>query len=218
MEDVILGLASGGQISQDIIRDTLPVTSYNGNRATRLHISVLNAVCFSHITGRPAPPSPVSAETYLEHGLPWYTLYDETLPRANNYKGGNLLTYIQSVATLMRQMLTQGTEMAQPECTYCDDELATWRLLPCRHSICDDCASGMRNPSVCPAINCEIPVRTRERFAAPMPLPGNEAGDGVEASSLDGRIVRLQRCAERGVVGTFKLDSKRVSLPFSQLK
>ena len=32
-----------------------------------------------HRTGRPPPPSPVSAATYTEHGLPWFDLYDETM-------------------------------------------------------------------------------------------------------------------------------------------
>jgi hypothetical protein len=29
------------------------------------------------VTGRPPPPTPVSAATYTEHGLPWFDLYDE---------------------------------------------------------------------------------------------------------------------------------------------
>lgn len=206
------GFASGGSISQKIIRDTLPIAAYDGNRATRIHISILNAAYFTEITGQPAPPSQISAKMYLKCGLPWYTLYDETLPHANNCKDGTPLSTVQSIATLMRQKSAQETAIVQLDCSYCDYQLATWKLLPCAHNLCDDCASGI-DPSVCPAPSCDKTVQRRERFAAPMPLPGNEAEDGIEASSLDARIVKLKRCAERGVVGTFRLDSKRVSFP-----
>jgi len=34
-------------------------------------------MAWREITGEEPPPTPVSAATYAEHGLPWFSLYDE---------------------------------------------------------------------------------------------------------------------------------------------
>jgi hypothetical protein len=80
--DATRGFATGGRISQKIIRDALPVTAYDYTRAECLHVTVINAAYFQAITGLPSPPSPISSKTYIEYKLPWYELYEEHLPTA----------------------------------------------------------------------------------------------------------------------------------------
>jgi hypothetical protein len=38
---------------------------------------LVNSRQYQVITGEPAPPTPITARTYTEHGLPWFQLYDE---------------------------------------------------------------------------------------------------------------------------------------------
>ena len=42
-----------------------------------LFVHLLNSAQFQEVTGLPAPPPPISAETYAAHGLPWFDLYEE---------------------------------------------------------------------------------------------------------------------------------------------
>ena len=53
----------------------------------------------------------------------------------------------------------------------------------------------------------------RVRFAAPMPVPGREDDDGVQAMSLDERIVKLQAGARMGKVHSFRLKARAVTEP-----
>jgi len=110
----------------------------------------------------------------------------------------------------------EGGEPDIKSCEYCSYELATLQLSPCEHMFCDDCA----NTRLCPT--CSVPVENRERFAAPMPVPGREDADGVDAVSLtlgvvsltlDERIVKLQAGARAGKVHSFRLKEHAVAEP-----
>ncbi|KAF8837974.1 hypothetical protein BDN67DRAFT_1013451 [Paxillus ammoniavirescens] len=92
------GFAAGGRISQKINRDPLPTTAYDHDRVQRFHVSVINAAYFPKITGIPKPPSPITPQTYLELKLPWFKLYDEDIPSANNISSPTPLTEVQSIA------------------------------------------------------------------------------------------------------------------------
>jgi hypothetical protein len=46
-----------------------------------------------------------------------------------------------------------------------------------------------------------------------MPVPGREDGDGVDATSLDERIIKLQASAKVGEVLSFKLETHAVAEP-----
>jgi len=40
-------------------------------------VQILNTAVFEKITGLPAPPCPITAETYRQHGYPYYAIYDD---------------------------------------------------------------------------------------------------------------------------------------------
>jgi Zinc finger, C3HC4 type (RING finger) len=188
--DIVSGFGAGGKISQKINRDPLPVTAYDHSQVQQFHISVINAAYFTTIAGLPSPPSPISTSTYLQHGLPWFELYDEDIPTANNTSSAIPLSGVRSIAQMDVDRRSAGESNTQAECEYCAYEMATYRLSPCGHAFCDDCSTT----TACPT--CERQFTSRERFAAPMPLPGREDDDGVEAMSLDERIVKLRANAQ----------------------
>lgn len=137
--DLQAGFAPGGRISQKINRDKLPPSAYDHNRGSRLHVSIINAVHFTSLTGLPSPISPISAETYTKHGFPWYKLYDEHIPHAN--MSSTPLSNLRSVAQLERDRVSRGSSDLQLDCGYCSYELATIYLQPCGHGICDGCST-----------------------------------------------------------------------------
>ena len=140
---------------------------------------------------------------YLKLKLPWYSLYDEMIPAANNVVVSSPLANVESIGEMMGRDHNPGSK----SCAYCTHELATVELSPCRHLFCDDCA----NTRLCPS--CGVLVAQRVRFAASMPVPGWEDDDGVDAMSLDERIVKLQAGARVGKVHSFRLKAHAVAEP-----
>ena len=203
--DIVSGFGAGGKISQKINRDPLPTIAYDHSKVQKFHISVINAAYFSAITGLPSPPSPISTRTYLQHGFPWFELYDEDIPTANNTSSANPLAGVRSIAQMDADRRSAGGSNTQAECEYCAYEMATHRLSPCGHVFCDDCSTT----TVCPT--CKRRFSSRERFAAPMPMPGREDDDGVEALSLDERIVKLRAGERSGTVVSFRLGNHAIS-------
>ncbi|OCH83532.1 hypothetical protein OBBRIDRAFT_840459 [Obba rivulosa] len=57
------GLAASRTISQKIMHDTPSPTAYDPYHSLRRHLAIVSAMCFSLVTGLPAPASPVSANT-----------------------------------------------------------------------------------------------------------------------------------------------------------
>ncbi|TDL20732.1 ubiquitin-domain-containing protein [Rickenella mellea] len=204
--DELAGFAAGGRISQKIIRDTLPTIAYDQENPSRIHVTVLNSAYFQAITGIPPTPSPIDTQTYLELGLTWYTLFDEHLPTANNAESSSPLTNVQPIAALD----SAAGAKTQIPCGKCSNQMGTYRLVPCSHVVCDECAEDL-SPNSCPS--CAKFVRSREHFALAMPMPGKEVNEGVEAMSLDDRIIALKRCVDdrKGRVLSFKLMAHAVS-------
>ena len=200
------GFAVGGKISQQINRDPLPVVAYDHNKVKRFHISVINAAHFSSLTGLPNPPTPITPQVYLQHGLPWFTLYDEHIPKANNTSSITRLANVQSIAQIDERRASTGEGKPQTECGYCCYEMATQQCSPCGHNFCDSCS----DTKACPL--CRRLITSRSRIAAAMRLPGKEDEDGVEATiPLDKRIVMLRGGAKSGIVRSFRLKEHRIS-------
>ena len=75
--DMQMGIAAGGLIMQTVIRDEYPANTWDMDKAARISVQILNAAIFSRLTGLPTPETPITAKTYLDHGLPYYDIYDE---------------------------------------------------------------------------------------------------------------------------------------------
>lgn len=72
-----MGLAAGGRMHQDIYPDEHGADTWDAPNRGRVYVHIVNSDAFRDITGMAPPPSPVSAHTYTQYGLPWFDLYDE---------------------------------------------------------------------------------------------------------------------------------------------
>jgi hypothetical protein len=72
-----MGLGGGGTIRQKIYPDPYGLATWNQDTSGRVVIFIINSQYFHEITGEPPPTTPIDAQTYTEHGLPWFDLYDE---------------------------------------------------------------------------------------------------------------------------------------------
>jgi hypothetical protein len=102
-----MGLAAGGRMLQKIYPDPHGLQVWDQSQAGSLFVHILNSQAYQRITGEAPPPSPVSAQTYTQYGLPWFELYDEaegTLALAEKLAG------VQSVGEIDAQLGLLGDE------------------------------------------------------------------------------------------------------------
>lgn len=75
-----LGVGAGGKIEQRIYPDPYGVDVWDSGNSGEVLLYLTNHELYQKITGLKAPPSPVSAPAYTEHGLGlWFELADESL-------------------------------------------------------------------------------------------------------------------------------------------
>ena len=70
-----MSLAPGGLIKQKIYADTV-VNPEIYRLVSRFKVEIYDTNVYERVVGVPAPPTPVSYETYKNAGYPWYKLYD----------------------------------------------------------------------------------------------------------------------------------------------
>jgi len=74
-----MGIAAGGKMKQKIYADPHGVDTWDESNYNRVYVHIVNSMMYREITGLPPPATPVTAETYAQHNLPWFDVYDETM-------------------------------------------------------------------------------------------------------------------------------------------
>ena len=75
-----MGIARGGKIKQQIMEDTYGAESWDDAVFRDVVIHIVNSEVYQQITGREAPPSPITVEQYHSSKIPWYSDYKEKAP------------------------------------------------------------------------------------------------------------------------------------------
>lgn len=90
-----MGMAPGGRMRQKVYPDPHGRATWREDHEGRVFVHIVDAMAYRQITGRAAPPSPISAQTYAQHGLPWFSLYDD---HAGDVPGSGTLDSVRTVA------------------------------------------------------------------------------------------------------------------------
>ena len=64
-------------MKQKIYPDRYGIDTWDRENRGSVFVHIVDSESYRELTGQDAPPSPVSAKTYTEYGLPWFELYDE---------------------------------------------------------------------------------------------------------------------------------------------
>jgi len=75
-----MGLSAGGCMDQKIYPDQYGIDTWDLGAGARVFVHLVNSELWREITGEAPPPTPVTARSYAEAGLPWFDLYDEAAP------------------------------------------------------------------------------------------------------------------------------------------
>ncbi|KAF0846951.1 hypothetical protein [Nocardia caishijiensis] len=70
-----MGMGAGGTMRQEIYADRRPLEDYHRAADARIFVHLASAAEWQDITGEPAPSTPVTAQSYTQHGLPWFDYY-----------------------------------------------------------------------------------------------------------------------------------------------
>lgn len=73
-----MGLAAGGKMKQKIYPDPFGLDTWDLGARSRVFVHLVNSELWREITGEAPPPTPVTARSYADAGLPWFDLYDES--------------------------------------------------------------------------------------------------------------------------------------------
>jgi len=69
----------------------------------------VNSEQFKAITGKDPPKSPISQSSYMQHGIPWFEIYDE---KKLAIEKSNVLSGVKSVKEIVQ---TEGSTIVDPE-------------------------------------------------------------------------------------------------------
>jgi hypothetical protein len=73
-----MGLGAGGVIRQKVYPDAYGLDTWDATNFGEVVVHLVDSARFRDITGIAPPDTPVDAQAYTDHGLPWLALYDET--------------------------------------------------------------------------------------------------------------------------------------------
>ena len=82
---------------QKIYPDPYGWDTWDPEHAVSVNIHLLNSRQYQEVTGEALPPTAIDAQTYVEHGLPWFELYDEP---SGDVPASGRLSAIKSVQEL----------------------------------------------------------------------------------------------------------------------
>ncbi|KAH3745097.1 Ubiquitin-60S ribosomal protein L40 [Pelomyxa schiedti] len=106
-----MGFAAGGKMKQKIYKDPLGIHEWFQGSCMKFVVHVANSMMWRNLTGRDMPESQVTAKKYTEAGLPWFDLYDESIPALSTAPPA--LNAVKSVAQMDQEGHgTSGMETA----------------------------------------------------------------------------------------------------------
>lgn len=89
-----MGLGAGGLMKQKIYPDPYGIGTWDQSDFGRVRVHILDSEAYAALTGREPPPTPIDAQTYSDHGLPWFELYDQDrsdVPRSERLAGARTI-------------------------------------------------------------------------------------------------------------------------------
>ncbi|KAJ9655863.1 hypothetical protein H2201_008713 [Coniosporium apollinis] len=115
-----MSIAAGGTIRQQILRDKYHPNIWMKSAAAIVSIQILNSVAYESVTGMLAPPTPVSPETYIKSGIPFFTTYGEAVMTEgkSNFAAMKSLAELDKLgpAIPLSNSLAAGTKIACVKC------------------------------------------------------------------------------------------------------
>ena len=112
MRTLELGIAPGGLIKQTVVADPYTSDSWEPERSISFNVQILNSELFHQVTGQAPPPTPITAQTYAKHGLPFFKLYEENSGIEGDFKDTKSVKAIDNSKDITKR--GEGLEADEP--------------------------------------------------------------------------------------------------------
>ena len=109
-----MGLGAGGRMEQKIYPDPHGIDTWDRSGTSRVFVHIVNTELWREITGERPPETPVTAKEYARHGLPWFSLYDESAPAHSGTKTLRKLKSIRELDAERSDRPLQDDEPVEP--------------------------------------------------------------------------------------------------------
>jgi hypothetical protein len=116
----MMGIAPGARIKQHIVPDREDPRSWSTEEACLINVQFVDSKVFKLMTGFDAPPSPISANTYLDRGIPFSQNASE-LRGSIKYGLGSLQAVAESLPALFTRSSRTSTLPG-----YCQNCINNW--------------------------------------------------------------------------------------------
>ncbi|KDQ55261.1 hypothetical protein JAAARDRAFT_196109 [Jaapia argillacea MUCL 33604] len=153
-----LGLAPGRENEQRIYQDSVSPRMYDEEQGHRFHIHILSPSDWEIVTGVLPPISPITAESYAENNVPWFSIADDYLADSRNKRQPQ-----QDIKSAHKPDRSQGFQLPDlvdpdrpPSCALHPRITSTCVFRPCSHSGCDSCSGTARKGSRCPKCKTRV--------------------------------------------------------------
>ena len=95
-----MSLSAGGSMKQKIVEDPYGVQYWDINSNGRVFVHIVNSAMYKQITGKNAPETPITAQTYTNMGYKWFDKYEE---HVKSVRASDILDKVQSVKQIDQQ-------------------------------------------------------------------------------------------------------------------
>lgn len=119
----VMGLAAGGKLIQDIVKDVNPPNWWNTSQSRLINIHILDPKSCEQVTHIVPQPPPMDAKAYTDAGLPFYVVQEDV---DNRLEEGDFEN-VNSVSAMDKKIGVTTEEEFDPMkpkmCTQCEKRL-----------------------------------------------------------------------------------------------
>jgi hypothetical protein len=130
-----MGIACGGLIEQKIAKDFNTTDSYFPTVCS-FKLNIINSEQYYKLFNKPMPKTPISVNTYIALGFPWFERYDnEIIGVKHNNK--SLLNSVKSIGGFKDKFEELD------DCSICDENKVNTEFQLCKHKMCSECTEKL---------------------------------------------------------------------------
>lgn len=124
-KNIHMGLSVGGIINQKIYKDMNNIDDYDIYNVEKFELKIYNGQQLKN----GLPYTPISMETYINYGYPWFKIYDEKIPAITNCLDIEPINLDNDAFP----------KIELTECCICMNKYENIEYYPCKHRVCSDC-------------------------------------------------------------------------------
>jgi hypothetical protein len=111
LDAATMGVGAGGRIKQKVYPDPYGLDTWDAENYESIIVYLVNSAQYQAVTSSAPPPTPISAQTYIQFGLPWFDLYDE---KAGDISATEILRNVKPTQAMTVSADSDQTSVEEP--------------------------------------------------------------------------------------------------------